>query len=266
MIDQKTQMKIYAHCIIDHNQAIDNDIEGMGGTRIYNIPYRDIGIVVSHLDRQTKDVPKEWVLKHEEIAEKLMENFNVLPMRFLTVFNNEEDILDMMKDYHNDFRMNLDRLRNKVEFGLKIIWSAEEMRRRIINEVDKVDDLASLKDNSLAKSFMKEKIEKYKVDKALEKEADRYIVAIDNIFNKLSVEKKLQKLTTENLLLNASYLVEKEKQGDFKEAFKCAKNTPGDFKYLFSGPWPPYNFIVLTKKPDIFTPLEILKTMGNTSF
>ena len=77
----------------------------------------------------------------------------------------------------------------------------------------------------------------------------------------------MEKLKSDNLLLNAYYLVEKEKQRDFKEAFERAKNTPGDLNYLFSGPWPPYNFINLSKKPYCFKDFEgidmLKKEMSN---
>jgi glycosyltransferase involved in cell wall biosynthesis len=120
-------------------------------------------------------------------------------------------------------------------------------------------------DNSPAKSFVKEKFEKYKIDKEFEEEANRCIVLIDDFFTRFAVEKKLENLKTDNLLLNASYLVEKERQEDFKEAFERTRRTPGDLKFLMSGPWPPYNFIVLTKKPDIFNIKPVYRNLTDES-
>ena len=78
---------------------------------------------------------------------------------------------------------------------------------------------------------------------------------------------------------SAYYLVDKSRQNNFREAFKGLKSNPNNFndyreliksplfnvannvngfkkgngfKYLLSGPWPPYNFIILTAKPDPF--------------
>ena len=52
------------------------------------------------------------------------------------------------------------------------------------------------------------------------------------------------------MLLSASYLVDKEKKDDFKKAFEELRSSGGDLKYLLSGPWPPYNFIILSHSGD----------------
>ena len=244
-----SRMGIYTYAIIDSNSKINSSINGLGGAVVYNIPYRNIGIVVSESEH-VQDIAQEHILKHEEVVEKLMEDFTVLPMRFHTLFNQEKDALLMMKEYCGDFRENLDRLRNKKEFGVRVIWPGDVKRNRIIDAYKKSNAGADMPDSSSVKSFVKEKFEEYKIDKEFEEEADKYIALIDNFFSRWACEKKIEKLKSENLLLNAFYLVEKEKEGDFKEAFERARDICicGDLKYLFSGPWPPYNFISLTKK------------------
>jgi len=245
-----SQMGIYTYAIIDSNSKISDYINGLEEACIYNIPYRDIGVVISKLSEQIQNITKDRILKHEEVVERLMEDFTVLPVKILTVFNKEEDVFLMMKEYYCDFRENLDRLRNKKEFGVRVIWPGDIKRNRIIDAYKKSNAIAAMPDSSSVKSFVKEKFEEYKIDKEFEEEADKYIALIDNFFSRWACEKKIEKLKSENLLLNAFYLVEKEKEGDFKEAFERARDICicGDLKYLFSGPWPPYNFISLTKK------------------
>jgi hypothetical protein len=66
----------------------------------------------------------------------------------------------------------------------------------------------------------------------------------------LACEKRLEGLKTGNLLLNAYYLIEKKDQSGFKRAYKNLRKTFNHFQYLLSGPWPPYNFVLLTNKID----------------
>jgi D-mannonate dehydratase len=245
-------MRIYVYAIIDSNEKISESIGGLEGATIYNISYQDIGAVVSNLIEQIKEINKERILKHEEVVEKLTESFTVLPVKFLTTFNQEEEVLVMLKEYYNDFKENLNRLRNKVEFGIKVIWEASTIRNRIIDAYKKSNLGIAVMDGSSAKSFVKEKFQNYKVDKEFEEEANRCIALIDDFFSRFAAEKKLAKLKTDNLLLSAFYLIEKDRQQDFKEAFERSKRTPGDLKFLCSGPWPPYNFINLNKKPYCF--------------
>lgn len=241
-------MGIYTYGIINSNNEIeDKTIRGLKGISIYNIPYRDIGIVVSNLNEQIQDITRAHVMAHEEVLEKLMENFTILPMRFLTVFNTKKTLLSMMENYYIDFKKNIDRLHNKVEFGIKVIWSGDMIREHIIGESIGNSPIKFIAGDSPVKNFVKEKFKEYKIDEELEKKADRCIGAVDKFFSTLATEKKLEKMKTNNLLLNAYYLVEKNKQSDFKEAFERLRSTTGGLKYLFSGPWPPYNFVTLRK-------------------
>ena len=239
-------MKIYAYGVIDSDKKIDESKMGLDDAPLFNIPYRDIGIVVSEFrSTQVQNEDKASILKHEEVVEMLTDKFTVLPMRFSTLFGGKEHISLMMRDYYDDFKENFDRLREKVEFGVKSIWPGDLIRERIIIAHRKNDNLP-LVANSSGKSFMKEKFENYKIDKEFEEEADRCIAIVDGFFSKFISEKKLEKLKTNNLLLCAYYLIDKEKEDDFKKAFEELRSSPSDLKYLLSGPWPPYNFIILT--------------------
>ena len=99
---------------------------------------------------------------------------------------------------------------------------------------------------------MKEKFREHRIDEEFKAKAGRFIKIVDIFFGRFATEEKVEKLKTENLLVDAVYLVEKDKRGDFREAFEHIRSAHPNLKYLFSGPWPPYNFVVLTKKPGLF--------------
>jgi hypothetical protein len=241
-------MRLYAYAIIDSNSGMDEAIKGLGEGSVYTIPYRDIGIVVSDLDPQVQIKTKESILKHEEVVERLMDRFTVLPMRLYTVFSGKEEMLLKVKDHYEDFVENLDRVRDKCEFSIKVIWASDIIKERIINAHK--NESASAQPEQSGTKFMKEKFEKYKIDKEFEEEADRCIAIVGGFLNKLASEKKLEKLKTDNLFLNASYLVDNEKRDDFKKAFEELKSSGGDLKFMLSGPWPAYNFITLSRSGD----------------
>ncbi len=157
-------IKVYAYGVIDSNEKIDETMRGLNDAPLFNIPYRDIGIVVSDLNAQIQKEDKKSVLKHEEVVEKLMDKFTVLPMRYLTLFSGKEQVLLMTKDYYDDFIENLDRLREKIEFGVKTIWPGDLIRERITTAHRKSDNLPLVASSS-GKSFMKEKFENYKKSK-----------------------------------------------------------------------------------------------------
>jgi len=289
-------MKIYAYGIIDSKDTIDETIFGLEGASVYNISYRDIGMVVSELRQKLQEITDANVLKHEEVIEALMTKSTVLPIRFSTIFYTKEDPFSTMVFYYQDFKDNLARLRNKVEFGIKVIWPVETKKQRIIDVYHKPEgnglasysqshkaehnperiDLpipfkegsnVSISTESSAKTFVKEKFHEHIIEKEFQEEANRCIQVVDDYFNRIACEKKLKRLQTESLLLNASYLVDKDRQNEFKQAFEQLKNAPSDLKFLFSGPWPCYNFINLTKRPssvDYFNSEDMLGRLLKT--
>jgi len=249
-------MKLYLYGIIDSSDQITDSIYGLEGSGVYNIPFRDIGAVVSQISQPIQDVTESAVLEHEAVVEKLMANFAVLPVRFQTIIDGRDSLLSMMQSYYKDFKDNLRRLHNKLEFGIKVIWPADKIKENIIKTFRNGKQGKVESDSSLSKKFIKEKFDKYKIDKEFEAKAERFIKVMDIFFSRFAAEKKLEKLKTKNLLLDAVYLVEKDKQNDFREAFEHIKSGPPGLKYLFSGPWPAYNFVVLSKKSGLLKDSE----------
>jgi len=244
-------MKLYLYGIIDSSDQVKDSIYGLEGACVYNIPYCDIGAVISECTEPVQNNTKGNVLAHEEVVERLMGHFAVLPVRFHTVFDGRDNLLSMMQSYYKDFRNNLERLRNKIEFGIKVIWPSDKIKEHIINTYKKSSQKVPMSDDSSNKRFMREKFEKHKLDEEFQAKADKFINVMDIFFSKFAAEKKLKKLKTEDLLLDAVYLVEKDKQDDFKEAFEYIKSPHANFKFLFSGPWPAYNFVILPKKSEL---------------
>jgi len=244
-------MRLYLYGIIDSSNQINKPVYGLEGAGVYNIPYCDIGVIVSEVSQPVQEVTKGAVLEHEAVVEKLMENFTVLPVRFLTIVDGRDNVLSMMQRYYSDFRDNLDRLHNKVEFGIKVIWPADKIKEHIINTYKKNNKKVSVPGGSSNKRFMRDKFEKHKLNEEFEKKADRFIDLMDIFLSKFATEKKLEKLKSKNLLLDAVYLVAKDDQDNFKEAFERIKSAHAGFKFLFSGPWPAYNFVILPTNSDL---------------
>ena len=127
-------MKIVSYGVIDSSETIDSLITGTKGIRIYNIPYRDIGMVISGSDRSSMKVNNnDNTPDYKIVVEHLMQKFTVLPVRFRTPVS-KKDILSIMENNYYDFKDNLNRLRHKVEFGLRVVWKEDEVKDWITRE------------------------------------------------------------------------------------------------------------------------------------
>jgi len=87
------------------------------------------------------------------------------------------------------------------------------------------------------------KFKNYTIDREFKKEAEKYIKMINNKFSKCIADKKINVLKTERLLLSASYLVKKNDIKIFEDVFNSLQDELKKFQFMFSGPWPCYNFI-----------------------
>ena len=239
--------KIYVYAIIDSDTLADeSSLIGFNDNPVYCIPFSEIAAVVCNFSSEIKDV-KAGVVQHEKTVEKLMGSYTVLPMRFNTVFKNNENVISTIEKFYDDFKNNLKRLRGKAEFGIKVLWQADKIKENIVNGYDENENVA-LSGNSAAKEYLKKKYKAYKIDKIFKEKADEYISKIDKYFSDITIEKKLQKLQTDKLLVNAAYLVDKSQKDKILKIFKQLKEDINDLEFLFSGPWPAYNFIKMTKK------------------
>jgi hypothetical protein len=242
-------VKLYLYGIIDSGNPIRDVIRGLKGSSVYNVPYCDIGAAVSEMNGSIQTATEGDVLQHEEVVEKLMADFTVLPMRFQSIAVGREDVISIMQSCYKDFRDNLDRLSDKREFGIKVLWPADKIRQDVIKTIGDVGLKTTESCTSANKKYVMERLKQYKIDKAFETKADKLIRVIDTSFCGFAAEKKLQKLKTANLLLDAVYLVEKSRQNSFREAFNHIKDAHAGLKFLFSGPWPAYNFVILSRRP-----------------
>lgn len=198
----------YVYCIIPNNGKLvtfgNNGIAN--SNEVYTIPYKDISAVVSDSPIIEYQSTEENMKSHSEVINAVMKEHSVIPMAFGMVFKDKEVLLSVLEKSYDVIKKTLALLDNKVELGIKIILNKELME---LLDDDKRNQFASYVYESLKGK---------------------------------AVESVNGNLFSDRLLLNASFLVEKNKIEEFsKEIDKMGKMlTP---KIQYTGPWPPYNFV-----------------------
>jgi hypothetical protein len=232
------------YCIIDSDREIPDGIVGLYARPAWNVPYRGIGVVTSTLTAPVRDVVAGAV-EHETVVERLMQTYTVLPMRFPTAFGSREAVLAMMEQHYGDFRENLHRLRDQVEFGVRVIWPDAMLRT---DEGGAAATCGSERPaphhvESSGKLYMQERFRRHKCRNALRDQAAQFGRRLDAALSEFATAKRLRSPTTDSFAFDGVYLVRKDKGVDFRHAFADAKSSEPGLRYLLSGPWPPYNFI-----------------------
>src|SRR6478672_6611199 len=117
----------YVYCIIRLDKPKDFGSVGIGGgQRVYTVHYRDLAAIVSDTPLVIYDPTREHVLAHEFVNETVMREFTVIPMSFGTVFRSEDDVTELLRSTYQAFSDVLDKMQDKIEFGLKILWDRDK--------------------------------------------------------------------------------------------------------------------------------------------
>ena len=242
------KMSLYIYAVMDSERELDASLPGLDRSPVGIIACGGMSAAFSNLERSGSRLGPDDALVHEAVVEQLMTIATVLPFRFGTLFASQKEVLIMMVEHVTEFRENLARLRHKVEFSLKVLWPAESVEQQVLQSLPPAKSGGFCPSNSAAGKYMAERFGAFRINQLMEAEADRRITEIDGRFSRWVVEKKLERLLTPNLLLKAVYLVEADRQEEFKQAYADMQREAGSLHYLFSGPWPPYNFVRMEKK------------------
>jgi hypothetical protein len=230
-----------------HHQFDFADLEGLDGTAVYAIPYQNIAAAVSELDRPPLTPGPEVALQYENIIDRLMARYPLLPMRFGTLVKNDTEVMAILQKYYPDFIRNLRQIRGKVEYGVKLLWDVAQVSAQIRllceNETALLKGFRRLNEDSVRHQYLLKKFKEYQFEEALLQKAESIIATIHTPLKELSAFSKYKKMITPKIILDATYLVATEQQETFIHTVKDLVEKAPEVKFLVTGPWPPYNFI-----------------------
>lgn len=195
---------------------------------------------------------------HIRIICDIMKNSTVIPFKFGTIFNTEENLGNFIQDYSLSLIENLEHLKGKEEWSVKIYCDRAQLNQQIgtISE-----DLRNL-DQEIMKSMPgKAFILKRKKAELIINEVDNVIrgfgqTCYDSLFAQ-SVSSRVNNLLpreiterTDDMVLNASFLLHHDKISGLlaivEEMQEKFRNI--GFHIDVVGPWPPFSFISLKEK------------------
>src|SRR5438046_10280900 len=118
----------YVYCIVRSERQRDFGAIGIGGAqRVFTVAFKDLAAVVSDTPIVIYDPTRENVLAHEFVNETVMREHTVIPMSFGTVFRSEDDVTELLRSTYQAFSDVLDKMQDKIEFGLKVLWDRDKV-------------------------------------------------------------------------------------------------------------------------------------------
>src|SRR5690242_11041106 len=180
----------------------------------------------------------------------VMKEHTVIPMSFGTVFRSEDDVSELLRSTYQAFSDVLDKMQDKIEFGLKVLWDREKVVANIEHENDEIRRLKDeiSRHTSSSTYFARMQLGRL-IEGALEEMGTQYVGDIHDTLKRTAVASRSNKPIGDRMILNAAFLVDRSQEGAFDERVKeLSRKYEELLTFKYSGPWPPYNFVNIKLK------------------
>lgn len=213
---------IYAYGICD--PAIRSPTlrrRGLGGATLRAFERDGLAVIYSrHRSLRPRPVRK-LVMDHERVVEAIMARGPVLPLRFGTQLEREEELEAVLAARHDELLRSLERVRGKVEVGLRVIPPKPTVDRR--------------GGGATGRAYLLARVRAHRRDREAIRELHPPLVS-------LSEATCIRQPQDGRASFVAAYLVDSARVDEFRrKADELAKRHVG-IRVIVTGPWPPYSF------------------------
>ena len=240
----------YVYCVIKSERPLSFGLLGIGSepAEVHTVHYRDIAAVISKTPMVVQDPTRDNVLAHQRVNETVMQEHTVIPMSFGTVFKTNDDIIELLRSAYDAFTDVLNKMQDKFEFGLKVLWD----RDQIVHEIEEEDeDIRRLKgeiSTQKGSTYFARMQYGRLIDAALQARSERYVAEIFEALRSVSVASRSNKPIGDRMIMNAAFLVGRSVEQAFDARVKDIGQRYDKLTFKYTGPWPPYNFVNIRLK------------------
>jgi len=240
----------YVYCVIEAPEPLRFGPIGIGAdpSDVYTVHFKTLAAVVSDAPLEVLDSTRENVLAHERVNETVMREHTVIPMSFGTIFKTREDIVELLRSAAEAFGDVLNKMQNKLEFGLKVLWDRDQAIREVEAEDEDISRLKKEISGQKGPTYFARMQYGRLVDAALQSRSERYVGAILDELRDVSVASRINKPIGDKMIMNAAFLISRDREAAFDSKVKTIASRFDKLTFKYTGPWPPYNFVNIRLK------------------
>jgi hypothetical protein len=240
----------YVYCIIESSDPLRFGPIGVGAnpSDVYTVHYKNLAAVVSDAPLEVLDSTRENVLAHERVNETVMHEHTVIPMSFGTIFKTREDIVELLRSAAEAFGDVLNKMQNKLEFGLKVLWDRDQAVREVESEDEDISRLKKEISGQKGPTYFARMQYGRLIDAALQSRSERYVAEILDQLRDVSVASRINKPIGDKMIMNAAFLIARDQESAFDARVKQIATRFDKLTFKYTGPWPPYNFVNIRLK------------------
>jgi gas vesicle protein GvpL/GvpF len=240
----------YVYCIIESIDPLRFGPIGIGAdpSDVYTVHFKNLAAVVSDAPLEVLDSTRENVLAHERVNETVMREHTVIPMSFGTIFKTREDIVELLRSAAEAFGDVLNKMQNKLEFGLKVLWDRDQAVREVEHDDEDISRLKKEISGQKGPTYFARMQYGRLIDSALQSRSERYVADILEQLREVSVASRINKPIGDKMIMNAAFLIARDQETAFDGKVKSIASRFDKLTFKYTGPWPPYNFVNIRLK------------------
>ena len=198
----------YGYCVL----RLDGDREwgtfpGMAGHPVFPLREGRLAKLASRVENASIADPQS-VIEHGRVIHRVFEHYTVLPFRFGTVFDTEQQARQILIVNRTELQDGLNRLRGKAEMHLKVLYMAPCRAGAAGSDVTRL---------------------------TCERVAD--------LFRPLEERVAVRELQSGEWLVDLAHLIDDSRVEVYQRVFTAAAERIKDCQILVTGPWPAYHFL-----------------------
>lgn len=251
-MNEENEMGIYIFSGIQTNEDDHfGNIEIEGEEReTFTIRYKDSAMVAAEVPMKIYHPNRKNLMMHQNAVSLIMnQKDTVIPISFGNVFKSREDVKVLLKNLYPQFEKLFPEIKGKIEVGLKVIGKQEWLESKV-NENPRVEKMAAAVRGKSEAAGYYERIELGGIAQKLFTSLQNDIkMEVFTPLEETAEAAKANKPTGDKMLLNASFLIDRDKESQFDEKVNEAHEVWKDkVDFNYSGPWPAYNFVNIRLK------------------
>jgi hypothetical protein len=229
-------MKLYVYCVAEHLKNFETSVSGIAEQEVQLLTIEGLVVPASNFETEAIALTRENVLRHESIVRKVFAETTPLPFRFGTLIT-KEALDSFIRSRLGALTDRLRAVRNSVEMSVKIIWP--NLSEREQGNSDPGFDQSAMGPGA---AYLISRREEFLGKQELAEEAKAIADWVGSRLNGFSRQHQVSVEPAQKIVLSGSYLIERQREPDFRAELGVMRAERPNLHFLLSGPWPPYTF------------------------
>ena len=238
----------YVYCILESEKKPDIGNIGLFDSNVYTVNHKDLNAIISAIPFKETQANVDNIIAHQRVVEASRKIGTTLPVRFGVIIKTEEGVKNLLVKSYRDFRLKISKFKDKDEFGVKVIFDKNNIKKTKKTIHDTSEEVKKIKEEMTNAGDGTAYFLKMKMDEAIKNETlrkiDRLSGEIHSDLARSADDSRLLKTDIDQVVLNVAYLVKKEDHESFNLKLKKLeeKYKKDNLTFHLSGPWAPYSF------------------------